>query len=113
MDIGLSSDTQYNAEVHSFRKIPTYSIQTTMNQQGPGATSGSLQNIDSRYSCIWNGPTTNDGGTFGDMGTLVAGDYILYDGQHIRFISSQSVSVVNHCPSRASRNTICRSQLVP
>jgi hypothetical protein len=74
-NIGLNSDTSTTVKF-SLSQDSAYSIQTTMNQQGPGETYGFIQNIDTGNVSEWS--YQNDGGTFGDMGTLVAGDYVLF-----------------------------------
>ena len=74
-NIWLSSETSTIVKF-TLSQDAAYSIQTTMNQQGPGETFGYIQNIDTGNVSEWS--YQNDGGTFGDMGTLVAGDYVLY-----------------------------------
>ena len=74
-DIQLSSDTNTVVKF-TLSQDATYSIQLTMNQQGPGETFGDLENMATGIVSQWS--YQNDGGTFSAMGTLVAGDYALY-----------------------------------
>ena len=74
-DIFLSSET-FTVVDFTLSNDAAYSIQTTMNQQGPGETYGYLENADTGDVSEWD--FAAEGGTFSDMGTLVAGDYTLY-----------------------------------
>ena len=74
-NIWLSSETSTIVKF-TLSQDAAYSIQTTMNQQGPGETFGYIENMATGYVSEWS--YQDDGGTFSEMGTLVAGDYVLY-----------------------------------